>query len=191
MTTEQQATILFEYLDTDGSGMLEAAETGRFICGESAAPSMKQQLRSMQGRGEVIDVKALTRLLRMQQMGQNLSKPRGNVADRVMAARTGREKARCIFQILDADDSGYLELAELGRLLSTWGMPEDEAMATVEEVAHPGALLKIARGATNAVAGAAGAVTGALAGHQFAQHGEDTDTSVSPVTARTTSLPKA
>ncbi|KAF9360456.1 hypothetical protein BGX26_009284 [Mortierella sp. AD094] len=42
--------------------------------------------------------------------------------------RTPRGQAKLVFDTLDSDSSGQLDLEELGHLLASWGLPQNEAM---------------------------------------------------------------
>ncbi|KAF9200227.1 hypothetical protein BGZ49_009562, partial [Haplosporangium sp. Z 27] len=42
--------------------------------------------------------------------------------------RTPRGQAKLVFETLDSDSSGYLDVEELGHLLNSWGLPRDEAL---------------------------------------------------------------
>jgi Ca2+-binding EF-hand superfamily protein/uncharacterized membrane protein len=47
-----------------------------------------------------------------------------------------REQARLVFDMLDVDRSGFIEVAELEMLLTQWGMPEGEADSYLQGYGH-------------------------------------------------------
>lgn len=48
------------------------------------------------------------------------------------AASTDEEKARMIFDGIDVDHSGEIDISELAQLLCEWGCPDDEIEAYVQ-----------------------------------------------------------
>eukprot|EP00967_Tisochrysis_lutea_P056352 scaffold71110_cov27-Tisochrysis_lutea.AAC.2 len=49
---------------------------------------------------------------------------------------TPTQRARLVFDALDADRSGFISKAELGELLVSWGLPRTDAVACLRDADH-------------------------------------------------------
>ena len=140
---EAIANYFFHAHDKDGDNSLGSEEVRQLLTvihKQSPSPGLELALSDLQQRGEPIKKATLVRLLRSSKLGEIMTgwslTDDGN-PDRVLNAKSGAQRAGLVFEVLDVDRSGCLDQYELGMLLSSWGMPEDEAIVTIREVVRP------------------------------------------------------
>ncbi|KJE93074.1 hypothetical protein, variant [Capsaspora owczarzaki ATCC 30864] len=136
MTDRQRARAIFRVLDRDGNGRVTMAELTNFftLCG------MEEADMGSDGTGR--DLLALfsdaSEITFEQFHAWYCDGYNGRLFSQQIsaAAETDEGKARIVFDLLDADKSGFLEHGELVYLLSNWGMPTSEASQFLRTFTH-------------------------------------------------------
>ncbi|GAA2025911.1 hypothetical protein GCM10009839_25270 [Catenulispora yoronensis] len=116
------ARALFDRLDTDGNGALDLAETARLMGEWKLSPQFIRTFVNRHGEYGHVTFDAFYSHLYQVHGVRN----RADNAEPPTAA-TDHEAARTVFEELDLDRSGAIDVFELRLLLLGWGLPESEA----------------------------------------------------------------
>lgn len=116
-TDQLKARRVFDALDTDKSGYLDGEEVKNLLNQWKVAESL---VKRFEKKGHQISFEDFYKYI--WHVGEIEIENTANEKH-----RTGVEKARFIFNCLDTDQSGFIEMVELQKLLIQWGLPEGEA----------------------------------------------------------------
>jgi Ca2+-binding EF-hand superfamily protein len=127
-TEEELAKALFDYLDADKSGFLDTQEVKQILTEWKTSQSFIENFMNKYGSNGKIYFDSFYRNV------WNI----GNLEARIFSiqkttAKTEEDKARLIFSHLDTDNSGYIEVLELRKLLLEWGLPAKEVEAYLQK----------------------------------------------------------
>jgi len=122
---EKMARGVFDKYDTDKSGKLGVNEINTMVksLGVSAVTATKiLESADVNNNGSVEFDEFYRFVWNAGAAKDRLVKPAGKDVP-----SSERDQAKLVFDMLDIDQSGYIDVAELQMLLTQWGMPEDEA----------------------------------------------------------------
>ena len=117
---KKAARAAFDSIDKDRSGFIDQEEVDTLTKSWSITPAVLSQLHStMRKSGNKLSFEQFYRSI------WNISainKP----SEPPSSAKTEHEKAKMVFDTIDVDGSGHIELAELASVLVQWGCPDSE-----------------------------------------------------------------
>ncbi|KAL1915498.1 uncharacterized protein VTP21DRAFT_6622 [Calcarisporiella thermophila] len=129
-TPSEKAKSVFRAIDINNDGRLSIEEFKHFLraCGISEVDiDKKLMIEEVFGDKESIDFDEFATWFTRHWVHQSsITIPH--------LPKTSRGEAKMVFDALDCDGSGYLDIEELQYLLQTWGLPEKEAHAYLKSV---------------------------------------------------------
>lgn len=127
-TSKENARAVFDYLDVDKSGSLKINEIESLLNEWGANTSIKESFMNNFGKSNGIDFHTFTSTIWLSgRMQEVLSK------DAVSNLTTPEEKSKFVFNQLDLDESGYIEMVEIEMLLLEWGLDAREAQRYISK----------------------------------------------------------
>jgi Ca2+-binding EF-hand superfamily protein len=118
LTDQQQAKQVFDLLDVDKNGFIDGDEINDLLKQWESAGNFMKRFSRWSKEGHVTYENFYKHIWRL-----------GNIAlthDKEIQKKTGIARARFIFDCLDNDSNGYIDISELQKLLIQWGLPDNE-----------------------------------------------------------------
>lgn len=132
LSPKEQASLLFDLLQRDsGSARVVTASAARKALSEWGIP--RDAVSALEELPAERPISAET-FFRAMQSSVGLFQAPGLAA----TARSDRERADAVFDLLDLDESGYIEMGELKVLLVSWGVTIREAESTIRALTKSG-----------------------------------------------------
>ena len=135
-TDEARALSVFKYYDKDSNGDLEIAELGPLIAdlGLNQADVIKNLDTWDIDRSGTISFAEFYRHIWHYNSKEELAHQRGQSAiSKGNATLSKEDRAKIIFDAIDVDGSGKLEVEELTSLLRVWGVPPRDAELSIQQ----------------------------------------------------------
>ena len=135
-TDEARALSVFKYYDKDSNGDLEISELGPLIADlglDQAAVLANLDAWDIDHSGTVSFAEFYRHIWHYNSKDE-LAIKRGEAAiSKGTAILTKAERAKIVFDAIDVDGSGKLELQELKSLLTVWGVPPRDAELSIQQ----------------------------------------------------------
>ena len=135
-TDEARALSVFKYYDKDSNGDLEIAELGPLIAdlGLDQADILKNLDAWDIDRSGTISFAEFYRHIWHHNSKEELAHKRGQAAiSKGNTTLSKEDRAKIIFDAIDVDGSGKLEVEELKSLLRVWGVPPRDAQLSIQQ----------------------------------------------------------
>lgn len=125
---KDMARAAFDFLDKDKSGFLKIEEIENLLNEWGANADIKKTFMNNFGKTNGIDFSTFTSTIWLSgRVQEGLSK------DVVSHLATPEEKSKFIFNQLDLDESGFIEMVEIEMLLLEWGLGSREAQRYISK----------------------------------------------------------
>ena len=126
--SKENARAVFDYLDVDKSGSLKISEMENLLNEWGANTDVKESFMSNFGKSNGIDFGTFTSTIWLSGRAQEvLSKEASS------HMQTPAEKSKFVFNQLDIDESGFIEMVEIEMLLLEWGLDSREAQRYISK----------------------------------------------------------
>jgi Ca2+-binding EF-hand superfamily protein len=121
LTDQQQAKQVFDQLDMNKNGYLDGEEINNLLKEWEAAEAFMKRFSRWSKKGNITYENFYKNVWRLGDTSVKRAKE--------FESKEGIERARFVFNCLDNDSSGYIEISELQKLLIQWGLPDNEVDA--------------------------------------------------------------
>ncbi|UJR22348.1 hypothetical protein I4U23_025410 [Adineta vaga] len=121
VTDQQKAKEVFDLLDVDKNGFIDGKEVNQLLKEWKVAEAFVKRFSRWSQKGHVTYDDFYKHVWRLGETSLGHFKE-GHIKE-------SKEKARFVFDCLDSDRSGYIDVIELQKLLIQWGLPDNEVDA--------------------------------------------------------------
>ena len=131
----------FKSMDNDGSGFLDRSEVMELLNRVKMHATVRHSIiESLDRLDEKVNFPTFLKVVWNlgEHRGHHQTNQLGKFFNKDLSKVIPRERARAVFDSIDLDGSGKLEVFELAELLTAWGCPSNEVVTYMKDFDHDG-----------------------------------------------------